>query len=222
MNEYKIVVWIEAHAYAEEKLCDETFEVPGFAIAGPESMEPLVSWRGRELEVTYSDDMTIGEFRDSIVQHIYGKRFDEIPGYVKFTFTVGHDRAEINDPDRNFATLLQKYIDPQETGAMKVCFLVSHDAGVVYTENRLRFYMNSKEGNKHNQPHVHVKDVQHEFAASLDLFTGKVLAGDMPAKLKKEAKRIISDKRDFFIQCWNLYTDGIRIDINHGLGLIQY
>lgn len=222
MNVHTITIWIEAHAYAEEKLCDETFDIPGFAIAGPECMAPLVCWRGRELQVDYNDDTTIGEFRDSIAQHIYGKRFDEIPGYVKFTFTVGNDRAEIDAPDKNFETLLRTYIDPQETGSMKVCFLVSHDAGVVYKENRLRFCMNSREGTQHNEPHVHVEDVRHEFAASLDLFTGDVLAGELPAKFKNEANRILSDNRDYFIKSWNQLTDGIRIDINHGLGLIQY
>lgn len=222
MNQYKVLVWIEAHAYAEEKLCDETFEVPGFAIAGPECMQPLVDWRGKELHANYDDDMTIGEFRDSVVQHIYGKKFEEIPGYVRFTFSVGGERAEIDDPDKNFARILRTYLDPQETGRVSVCFLVSHDAGVVFQKNRLRFYMNSREGVRHNEPHVHVKDAQHEFEATLDLFTGKVLAGKLPAKFKKEAERILSDNREVFFNWWNIYTDGIRIDINHELGLIQY
>lgn len=38
----------------------------------------------------------------------------------------------------------------------------------------------------------------------------------------KEARRIIAENRDFFIDCWNILTDGIKIDINHQLGFIKY
>ncbi|MBQ6483289.1 MAG: DUF4160 domain-containing protein [Anaerolineaceae bacterium] len=185
-------------------------------------MAPLVKWRDKEILVVYSEYTTIGDFRDIIFYRIYGKTYKEIFGPPRFTFYVGSDRAEIEDPNKSFAKTVEKYIDPNHTGKMQVCFLVCHDAGVVWRQSDLRFSMHSHEGVRHNEPHVHVEHAGYQFSASVSIIDYRVLDGKIPRKKLKEARKIITENYDYFVDCWNKYTDGIRIDINHGLGLIGY
>jgi len=78
--------------------------------------------------------------------------------------------------------------------------------------------MNSKETGSHHIPHVHV-DYKNESTASISLINGEVLVGKLPSKILKKAKKQVTDNREFLLQCWEKYTDGFRVNINHSFGI---
>ena len=42
------------------------------------------------------------------------------------------------------------------SNTIDIQILVSSDAGAVFEDHGIRFYINSREGKRHNEPHVHV------------------------------------------------------------------
>ena len=63
---------------------------------------------------------------------------------------------------------------------------------------------------------------QYDYEASIDIQTGEVLAGNLPKKELKNAKKVILSDSKYFIECWNEMTDGLSIDINNHYGLTDY
>ena len=82
--------------------------------------------------------------------------------------------------------------------------------------------MYSKEAGTHNAPHVHV-DIRHEVSGSFSLIDGKQLSdGKISKKDKKKIEKVITDNKKKFLNYWNQHTDGLTVDLNQALGLIQY
>lgn len=219
-----INVFIQAHAYAEEKLFDRCFlEPPHYGIVGPEVMAPLAQNRDHTFVVHYDEYTTVSEFQESIDGLIWGFSSKELLCRPRFTFIYQDERFEIDDPSSSFAFLLHKYLDPESTGTITVCYLVCHDAGSVGpNEGRLRYYVYSHEAGKHQEPHIHVKDAEHNFKASVSIATGEIIVGSLPGKYRKIAKKEILSKKDYYYNCWNTLTDGLKVDINHHFGYIHY
>ena len=95
------------------------------------------------------------------------------------------------------------------------------DAGAIDEEDGVRYYMNSREAGRHHEPHVHICDTSRQYEAVILIKDGKVI-GDFPSKLLKKAKRKVMENQAFFLEQWNVLTDGIKIDVNHYLGTIHY
>ncbi len=102
-----------------------------------------------------------------------------------------------------------------DNGLVDAFFVLNGQAGDIYREDGLRFYMNSREGNRHNTPHVHV-DYCHESSAVLSILDGSVLAGDkrFPSKKLRQARAWVKENRVKLADDWNRMTDGIFVDIN--------
>lgn len=218
-----IIIQIETHAYAEEKLCDEILDenlpddVQSCGILGPEIILPLRRNRHCELKFEYTEATTVGEVQHAVLEHIQSLNHG-----VWLAFLSGGERFKIGDRNACFSKLVEKYLDPCDTGKIKVAALVSLDAGVVCEEGQLRYVMHSGEAGKHHLPHVHVHTTSHEFEASISIQDGQVLAGNLPPKLLKKARKKISEDRDFFLNCWCTLTDGLIPDINYHYGYIKY
>ncbi len=219
-----INVLIKAHAFAEEKLADKVFsQSPHYGIVGPEVMEPLARWRNQTLAVSYQEDTTVKQFQEGIDINIWGFPAQQLLIRPRFSFEYKNERFEIDNPDAVFLNLIEKHLDPERTGSITVCYLVCHDAGrIKTTECVLRYYVYSHESGKHNEPHVHVCDTANEHKASVRIADGKVIAGKLPGRLERIAKNEILSKQDFYYDCWNTLTDGLRVDINHHFGYIEY
>ena len=80
----------------------------------------------------------------------------------------------------------------------------------------------SHESGSHNKPHVHVRDTQYRYNASVSLDDGEVIVGNLPKKLAKLAKKKVLSDQEFFYNCWNTMTDGLKVDINHHYKIIGY
>ena len=219
-----INVLVQAHAYAEEKLLDRCFsEPPHYGIVGPEVMAPLAQYRDHAFVVFYDKNTTVSEFQERVDLSIWGFSSKELLIRPRFTFVYKGERFEIDDPSSSFVLLLHKYFDPENTGTISVCYLVCHDAGSVGpVEGRLRYYVHSHEAGKHQEPHIHVKDAEHVFEASVSIANGDIIVGSLPGKYKKIAKKEILSNQEYYYNCWNTLTDGLRVDINHHFGYIQY
>ena len=69
-----------------------------------------------------------------------------------------------------------------ETETINIQLLISADAGTIFKDDGIRYYMHSKEAGKHNTPHVHV-DIRHEVSGSFSIIDGKQLSD---GKIKKK------------------------------------
>ena len=109
-----------------------------------------------------------------------------------------------------------------ETETINIQLLISADAGTIFKDDGIRYYMHSKEAGKHNTPHVHV-DIRHEVSGSFSIIDGKQLSdGKIKKNDIKKIERMIMNKNKEFLKYWDEHTDGLTVDLNQALGLIQY
>ena len=219
-----IIVNIGVHAFGEEELCDEILDNKRarYGVLSPKSIDPLCNMRNQTLQIKINEKTTYKTFEKRLNMSIWGNNWNELAiGTIFFSLLDG-SRAEIDKPSANFQTLLNKYLDPNGTNHIQVSYYVCVDAGDVLKVENLRFYIPSKEKG-HHLAHVHVQERNSGNTCSICILNGKKLAGDnFKKKKKKKAQRIIMDKQEFFIDCWNKMTDGLKVDINHKMGLIKY
>lgn len=219
----EIKIRLDIHAYAEEQLCDGCFDDPPFyGINGPEVMLPLSKRRNSQISFQYDENTSLIDFLATIKQAVWGADGVSELAPAEYAFLFDGERFYINDERQNFMYLLSKYIDPNSTGTITVSILVSCDAGDVGREGPLRFYVHSRESGRHSEAHIHVCDSGHQFEASIRISDGKIMAGKLPGKLAKLAKKKILSDQEYFYNCWNTMTDGLEVDINHHYGYIQY
>ena len=222
----RITIVLQPHLYAENKLMDWIFNKPSCIL--PDNLfRALKTHRNYKFEIEINKDTTIADVLDYITGIIVGVIENDIDFCYDLVrkcvcFKVLEERYYPEKQDAHFEYLLKRYLDPHETNTVYTEILVNVDAGRLLMEDSLLFYMHSHEGNKHNEPHVHVSDIQSNSRVTIALSDHRVLAGNLPSKKLKKAKEIIREKQQFFNNCWITKTDGLVPDINHHLGLIDY
>lgn len=96
------------------------------------------------------------------------------------------------------------------------------DAGSVFEDDGIRYYMNSREAGKHNEAHVHV-DIRHETTGSFSIITGKKLSkGKIKTSDVRKIQMMIANHQAELINFWNEHTDGLTVDLDQAFGLIGY
>ena len=73
--------------------------------------------------------------------------------FWKYIFLKNGLRYSIVDKSKNLEFYMQKL---GISNTIDIQILVSSDAGAVFEDHGIRFYINSREGKRHNEPHVHV------------------------------------------------------------------
>ena len=216
----RIEIQLETHAYCEEQLCDDVLDskygddIQSCGIVGEETIIPLRKNRNPRLSYEYDEFTTLLDIEKSIYS-FYG-----IPNHsVRIGFMNDGYRYWIDNENAKFAVLVAKYLDPDSTGVIQAGVYVCMDAGSILEEDGIRYYMNSRERGKHHEPHVHIRTDEHE--AVLIITTGRLI-GDFPSKLTKKARKRVRNNAKFFLEKWNTLTDGLKVDVNHALGLINY
>lgn len=223
-DDMEICFEIEVHIYAEERLCDEILEDgASCGILGPEVVLPLRRNRNCKFHYQYSKSTTAADAIRAILKRIECDSEDilVVNDYC-VRFLHGTERYLVSNQSKDLYSLLRNYFDPEESGRVFVQILVCADAGTIFQEDGIRFFMNSRESGKHKAPHVHVESTGHEYSASLAISDGKVLAGKFPKKLLKKARKKINDEQEYFYQCWQAKTDGLISDINRRFGYTNY
>ncbi len=131
-------------------------------------------------------------------------------------------RYSVRNEEKNLGFYLSR-LSVEQNNTINIQILVSSDAGTVYRDHGIRFYINCREGTKHNEPHIHVDIRYGEATGAFSLKTGQQLTGDkIGRKDKKIIEETISLHQSEFLQYWNEHTDGLDVDLNQVLGLIKY
>lgn len=218
-----IRIKLDIHAFVQEHLCDEVFDdAPDYGLHGPEIMYPLSKKRNSELVFEYDTSTCLDDIINTVKYEIWED--SAIREYVDaiYAFSVDNERYYIEDSSRNFVDLLSKYLDPNNIGTIIFSILISCNAGAVACEGPLRYYVRSHEFGSHHEAHIHVSDNAHEYEASVRISDGEIIAGELPSKYAKMAKKKILSDQEYFYNCWNTMTDGLQVDINHHYGYIKY
>ncbi len=218
----KVLIRLETHAYVEEKLYDEILNpslpnsIESCGIAGPEIIVPLRKYRNCEFVLNYTESTTLNDVVKAILTNI-----ESLNHGVVVAFIVDELRYWIDDPNALFSLVVENYLDMNKSGTIRVDAFISLNAGTICEEDGIRYYMNSREKGKHNSPHVHICDTSHEHEAVI-LLSDFTVIGDFPNKLLRKAKKRIEANHRFFLEQWNVLTDGLKVDINKYFGLINY
>lgn len=217
---------IETHVYEEDRLRDEMLEeslgddIETCGIIGPETILPLRKNRNPRIALEYTETTTI---RD-VVNAIYNEFGFVEPDTVllpRIAFLREELRYWIDNLDARFQPLVEKYLDTQNTGEVHVSAYVSGDAGRICEEDGIRYFMNSRERGKHHEPHIHLLALDSCEEAVIIIKTREII-GDFPRKLIKKARKKVEKNERFFLEQWNVLTDGLKVDINRYFGLINY
>ena len=219
---------ITAHAYAEEKTCDQ-YLVPHcryYGIGDRSVVSPLRRVNGKILSLDVdSDVISIEELWLRIGIEIYGsetkyREYGETFG-LEFYLIMNHLRFSLEDEKLPLSYYLDRLgVDVEKP--IEIQLLLCMDAGEVFRDDGIRYYMHSKESCSHNEPHVHV-DIRHEKEGSFSILSGIQLAGDrIKTRDIRRIEKMIRDRKEELIRYWNLNTDGIKVDLNQALGKIRY
>lgn len=227
------------HVYAEEKLYDEVL-IPhsrNYGIVGKNIIAPLRKINNSNVEWNIDDTLTVEEFYEKIDEYIYSGKNNMPDPYIEGKITLDFVkeckilkkyilkngiRYSVRNEEKNLGFYLSR-LNVEQNNTINIQILVSSDAGTVYRDHGIRFYINCREGTKHNEPHIHVDIRYGEATGAFSLKTGQQLTGDkIGRKDKKIIEETISLHQSEFLQYWNEHTDGLDVDLNQVLGLIKY
>ena len=168
-------------------------------------------------EVEFAESLTVRDIQKMISDRIgfIWSRFLDMPLHTAF-FCDGQ-LVHIKNHDIKLGTI-QKWYDIGKEIAL--FFILCDQAGTIWSDDGLRYYMHSRESGKHNSPHIHV-DYRNSEEASLSLIDGSVLDGQLPSKVIKKAKKRILENQRFLLECWNKYTDGLQVDVDCFFGITR-
>ena len=219
----EVMIKFDIHIYMRERLADDIFDsAPRYGILGPSIVLPMLAVKDHEILFRYDETTTICDVVSFISATVWPDPETRQIVNVTYAFTYGGERFTVLDGDKPFSFLLSTYLDPLGTQRVTANILVSSDAGNIGFEHPLRFSVESNENCGHNEPHIHVADFGNEHTASVRIIDGKVIKGNLPPKLAKLAKKTILSDQDYFFECWNTMTNGLKVDINHHYRYIGY
>lgn len=228
------ILHLTVHVYAEEKLDDRvlTKHSKNYGIVGKEIIAPLRKINGKEYCLkNVQDNFNVEELWNWIDFKLYGKslkpennkilNFVQEYNIVEKYLIFNNLRYTVENTKKSLLYYIHK-MGIAETETINIQLLVNSDAGTIFEDDGIRYYMHSKEAGKHNTPHIHV-DIRHEISGSFSFIDGKQLSDGKIKKndIKKIEKMIINNKEKL-IKYWNEHTDGLTVDLNQAFGLIQY
>ncbi len=222
----KTILIVEAHVYTEEQLQDEMLDeslgddIDSCGIIGPETILPLRRNRNLRIAFEYTEGTTIREVVNAVYNE-FGYTDRNIAQWPRIAFLRNEIRYWIDDLDASFKPLVEKHLDSQKTGEIHIAAYVSANAGSICEEDGIRYFMNSRERGKHHEPHIHLLALDSCKEAVIIIKTREVI-GDFPRKLIKKARKKVEKNERFFLEQWNVLTDGLKVDINRYFGLINY
>ena len=134
-------------------------------------------------------------------------------GYGSFYTLISNELVHIQNPEIGIQSVLDMY---PATAILQTYLIFSSQAGDIWRDDGLRYYIHSRESGRHNIPHIHI-DYQHEAQASISIDTGEILAvsGRIPSKVLNNAQKRILRNQPFLLNCWCKKTVGLFVDLNY-------
>lgn len=191
------------------------------AVSEKEASERFYTFKDLSFEFSYDEVTSIKDYMMCVIEKMGFKtnlrqfQKNACDGADPLRFLVCDQLISLDSHDRKFEEFLGRCGIINQINSIMLFWA---GAGDVWNDDGLRYYMHSKERGKHKSPHIHV-EYRHEEEVSIEILTGKKLAGEMKEKRFKKAKQRILDNQKFLLQFWNDKTDGINVDINHFLGI---
>lgn len=222
----KTLFVIETHVYAEDHLCDEILEaslgddINSCGVIAPETIIPLRKNRNPKVMFEYTSTTTLRDVV-RVIYDVFGVDEQNTVVLPQIAFLCGNVRYWIDDIEANFQKLVEKHLDIQNNREIRIGAYVSADAGMICEEEGIRYYMNSRERGKHHEPHIHLRALN-SCEEAVIIIKNREVIGDFPRKLIKKARKKVIKNERFFLEQWNVLTDGLKVDINHYFGLINY
>lgn len=227
----KLEIHFVVHVYSEDRIIDNVLlpHNKNYGINGKEIIAPLRKINGESIEISINKAFTVHDLWDIIDYKLYKVKRDYYQhDYLFYKFCCVHKylvfnnlRYYIEDIDKPLVFFLKK-MQKEKQNSIDIQILVNSNAGTVFKDDGIRYYMNSKEQGKHNIPHIHV-DIKHEYFAVFSLIDGKQLSGDKLKKvyIKKIKEKIFDNKHQLLVY-WNEHTDGLTVDLNQAFGIIDF
>lgn len=231
---YKI--HLTAHVYSEEELRDDLYldnNSTNCGILGEEIIAPLKAINSKEMPIENVPDTFSARELWDLLDHMmyenvvspYGNSvLSDVQQYhlVKKYLCFNGLRYTVWALDKPLLELLHA-MGHNESEPVEVQLLVCADAGEVGRDDGIRYFIRSKEAGQHNEPHVHV-DIQHTESGTFSLITGEQLQKEEKVKEKnaRKIKDMIFKHQKEWLKYWNEHTDGLSVDLNQALGLINY
>lgn len=222
-----IMCHIRITVYANHQECKKVMHMASkdFGIIGPKIIMPLRLLNGRSYEFKFRENATVKTLINAVKREM-----DEFwPGYESWDYLrwailqgENEERYFLDDHNQNLPYLLRKYFGYPKNKNLEIQLLICGDAGEVDNEEGIQYYIYSHEKGSHHLPHVHVNTTDHERSAVITIHDGEIIAGSLPRKKRKLAKKRVLERQAFFYDCWNKLSDGIRVDINKHFNLIGY
>lgn len=184
----------------------------------PDVNKEFKNFSSIEFDFEYNDKSTIDDLIVKLMEYMnfkHGLTFPDNPSPLHIF--VENDLIRINNNVYNFQKLLNKF-NIQDN--LTVYLLYCSQAGTIWNEDGIRYYMNSRESGSHHKPHVHI-DYRYEEEASVAIEDGAVLAGNIPSRVLNKVQEKIRENKKYLFQCWNDMTDGLDYDINYHFGNIE-
>lgn len=212
---------ITVHVYAEEKFVDGVLALhsKNYGIVGKNIIAPLRKVNNKEYyKKNIQKSFTVKDLWSWINYITYGN--EQGCNAVKKYLVFNTLRYKIEDTNKTLYYFLSK-MKITETDKINIQLLVSSDAGTIFKDNGIRYYLYSKESGSHNKPHVHV-DIRNEVSGSFSIENGEQLAGaNIRKKDINEITNMITKNKSKLTKYWNEHTDGLTVDLNQALGLID-
>lgn len=222
-----ITCHIRITVYANNQECKKIMHMASkdFGVIGPKIIMPLRLLNGRTYEFKFRENATV----KTLINAVKREMEEFWPGYESWDYLrwailygENEERYFLDDHNQQLSYLMRKYFGYPENNIINIQLLISNDSGEVDNEEGLQYYIYSHEKGSHHLPHVHVNTTDHNHTAVITIHDGKIIEGSLPGKKRKIARKRILGKQEYFYDCWNKISDGIRVDINKHFKLIGY
>lgn len=218
-----IKVAIEIHLYSGGQLHDDEIEKrkQGYGLYSPGFYKRVLRFNNKEIKLQIEDGTTLGAFCNLINRRIGSSYAEDLALLSDMYFLIPGAWFSVGNPDSDFGIVMDKYLDPELSGRLRVGVYICEDAGTFDRKDNLTYRFHSHENGEHNEPHVHVYYKGDSKNEPISIRTGDVLTKHpkMPMNYQKQAKRYIQENQLALLNYWNAKTDGLDVDINHILGL---
>jgi hypothetical protein len=169
----------------------------------------------RQFDFNYDDGSTFDDLVKTLFKEIgfiYELAF--IYGPLPLNIYVNGLLIYVENMNYNFELFINKNNVKSD---LEIFLIYNSQAGSIWREDGIEYFMYSKEAGKHQRAHVHI-DYKHDYDASIAIDDGEVLDGKIPSKILRVVRDRIEENKEFLYNCWNSMTDGLPVDINHYLG----
>ncbi len=166
----------------------------------------------RELNIELTDDLTVDALYNEVLRSFSHNVLKQLLSSFPLTdavFCMNNIVFNVESSGIKVKDLVTAF----NTNSMLVILTHLLGAGEYCRCNGYRFYFYSHEGNRHNEPHIHVDKVGKR-SGSVLISTLEQTEGNLNDKDLRFIRSKLKGRERELLEWWNLKTDGINVDID--------